>query len=171
MELLMEFGSPAAGSVMSVQLPHGSLGRCTSFCNEPICNASNTQLCSHWKNFSISEGILYAIYFLVEGWWVQQRHFFLHSLSCWCRAGGTVLLGDLFSWKWHFSLHRSRYRRGPASQKKPLFLLMQLEVWCLLQELREERIPHGRVCLNTACSYSFLQTAVQKSKCQNKTKR
>lgn len=38
------------------------------------------QLCSHWKNFSISEGILYAIYFLVEGWWVQQRHFSLHSV-------------------------------------------------------------------------------------------
>lgn len=129
---------------------------------------SNTQLCSHWRNFNILEGFLY---FPVEGWWVQQRHFSLPSLP--------VLLGACrwdcahmwsLHWRWHFSLVTEADMEKDLLPIKPLFLLMQLEVWCVLQELSEERIPHGHVCLNTACGYSFLQTAVQKSKCHRRQK-
>lgn len=80
---------------------------------------SNTQLCSHRKNFNILEGFLFTVYFLVEEWWVQQRHFSLPSLAgllgpCrWdCARVWSLQLEVTL-----LSFHRSRYRKGSSSCK------------------------------------------------------
>lgn len=132
-----------------------------------LMNPAAARAIMHWQNSNILEGFLYAVSFLErnDG---SNRGISLcpPCLSCQGPAGGTVLLCDLFNWRWHFSLFTEAGTRKDLLPIKPLFLLMQLEVWCLFQELSVQRIPHGHVCLNIACGYSFLQTAEQKSKCQ-----